>query len=73
MSAHILNFHDTVLLATSFQSFLFIFLILLVKHEKHISDYFLVGFFVAQIIIPMHVLVNYNPDCLLYTSPSPRD
>jgi len=60
MSAHILNFHDTVLLATGFQSLLFIFLILLVKHERHISDYFLIGFFIAQIAIPMHVLVNYN-------------
>lgn len=60
MSAYILNFHDTVLLATGFQSLLFIFLILLVKHERHISDYFLIGFFIAQIAIPMHVLVNYN-------------
>lgn len=60
MSAHILNFHDTVLLATGFQSLLFIFLILLVKHDRHISDYFLIGFFIAQIAIPMHVLVNYN-------------
>ena len=60
MSAHILNFHDTVLLATGFQSLLFIFLILWVKHERHISDYFLIGFFIAQIAIPLHLLVNYN-------------
>jgi len=62
MSAHILNFHDTILLATGFQSLLFIFLILLVKHERHISDYFLIGFFVAQISIPIHLLVNYNDE-----------
>lgn len=62
MSAHILNFHDTVLLATGFQSLLFIFLILLVKHERHASDYFLIGFFLAQIAIPLHVLVNYNSE-----------
>ncbi|MFT6098961.1 MAG: AraC-like DNA-binding protein [Arenicella sp.] len=62
MSAYILNFHDTVLLATGFQSLLFILLILWVKHERHISDYFLIGFFVAQIAIPLHVLVNYNPE-----------
>lgn len=60
MSAHILNFHDTVLLATGFQSLLFIFLILYVKHERHISDYFLIGFFIAQIAISLHVLVNFN-------------
>ena len=65
MSAYILNFHDTVLLATAFQSLLFIFLILLVKHERHISDYFLIGFFIAQILIPLHVLVNYNPEIRL--------
>jgi len=65
MSAHILNFHDTVLLATAFQSLLFIFLILLVKHERHISDYFLIGFFAAQIVIPIHVLVNYNTEIRL--------
>jgi len=62
MSAHILNFHDTVLMATGFQSLLFIFLILLVKHERHISDYFLIGFFIAQIAIPMHLLVNFNSE-----------
>lgn len=62
MSAYILNFHDTVLLATGFQSLLFILLILWVKHERHISDYFLIGFFAAQIVIPLHVLVNYNPE-----------
>ncbi len=62
MSAHILNFHDTVLLATAFQSLLFIFLILLVKHERHVSDYFLIGFFAAQIVIPIHVLVNFNTE-----------
>ncbi len=62
MSDYIFNFHDTVLLATGFQSLLFIFLILLVKHERHISDYFLIGFFLAQIAIPIHVLVNYSAE-----------
>ena len=61
MSAYILNFHDTVLLATGFQCLLFIFLILFVKHEHHISDYLLMGFFIAQIIIALHVLANFNP------------
>lgn len=61
MSAYILNFHDTVLLATVFQCLLFIFLIWFVKHEHHISDYLLIGFFIAQIVIPLHVLANFNP------------
>lgn len=73
MSAYILNFHDTVLLATAFQCFLFIFLILTVKHERHISDHFLVGFFIAQIAIAIHLIVNYNPEIralTLVTSPN---
>lgn len=60
MSDYIFNFHDTVLLATAFQSLLFILLILLVKHERHISDFFLIGFFIAQISITIHILINYN-------------
>lgn len=60
MSDYIFNFHDTVLLATAFQSLLFILLILLVKHERHISDLFLIGFFIAQISITIHILVSYS-------------
>jgi AraC-like DNA-binding protein len=60
MSDYIFNFHDTVLLATAFQSLLFILLILLVKHERHISDLFLIGFFIAQISITIHILLNYS-------------
>lgn len=62
MSDYIFNFHDTVLLATAFQSLLFILLILLVKHERHISDLFLIGFFFAQISITVHILVNYSAE-----------
>ena len=60
MSDYIFNFHDTVLLATAFQSLLFILLILLVKHERHISDLFLIGFFFAQISITIHILLNFS-------------
>lgn len=60
MSAPIFNIHDTLLLATAFQSLLFVVLVLTVKHERQISDYFLVGFFLAQVAIPFHILVNYG-------------
>jgi len=60
MSDHLFNFHDTILLATGFQSAIFIVLILLVKHERCVSDFFLVGFFLAQIAIPVHTLITYN-------------
>ncbi|MBX2849002.1 MAG: helix-turn-helix domain-containing protein [Acidiferrobacterales bacterium] len=61
MSEYILNIHDTVLIATAFQCLLFIILMLTVKHDRRICDYFLVGFFIAQIAIAMHLLANYNP------------
>jgi len=60
MSDPIFNFHDTLLLATSFQSLMFVVLILFVKQERHLSDYFLVGFFLAQALIPIHILVNFG-------------
>ncbi|RBP48726.1 helix-turn-helix transcriptional regulator [Arenicella xantha] len=73
MSDPVFNIHDTLLLATAFQSMLFVLLILVVKHERHLSDYFLVGFFLAQVVIPMHILVNYGEafrEIALATSPS---
>ena len=60
MSDPVFNIHDTLLLATAFQSFLFVLLIMIAKHDHHISDYFLVGFFLAQIAIPAHILINYG-------------
>ena len=60
MSEAIFNFHDTVLLATAFQSFLFVLLLLIAKRDLHLSDYFLIGFFIAQIIIPIHLLISYG-------------
>ena len=60
MSEPLFNIHDTLLFATAFQSLLFVLLIMLAKHDHHISDYFLVGFFVAQIAITAHILVSYG-------------
>ena len=62
MSETVFNIHDTLLLATAFQSFMFVLLILIAKFEHHNSDYYLVGFFLAQMLIPLHVLINYGSD-----------
>lgn len=60
MSEPIFNIHDTLLLATAFQSFSFVLLILIAKRDPHVSDYFLIGFFLAQTIIPIHLLIIYG-------------
>ena len=60
MSETIFNFHDTVLIATAFQCFLFVLLMLVAKRDPHLSDYFLIGFFLAQVVIPIHLLISYG-------------
>ncbi|MFT5136904.1 MAG: AraC-like DNA-binding protein [Arenicella sp.] len=60
MSNTIFNIHDTLLLATSFQSLLFVFLLLGLKRDLHLSDLFLIGFFLAQAAIPIHLLISYG-------------
>jgi len=56
----IFNTHDIILLATIYQSILFALLIFLVKHQRQKSDYFLIGFLLAQAAIPLHLLINYG-------------
>lgn len=60
MSDTIFNFHDTLLLATSFQSLLFVLLLISLKRDLHLSDLFLIGFFIAQAAIPMHLLISFG-------------
>ena len=60
MSNAIFNFHDSLLLATTFQSLIFVFLIAVIKKDLHLSDYFLIGFFLAQAAIPVHLLILYG-------------
>ena len=60
MSDAIFNIHDTLLLATSFQSLLFVLLLMWLKRDLHLSDFFLIGFFLAQAAVPMHLLINYG-------------
>ena len=60
MSEAILNFHDAVILSITFQSLCFVILILVAKRDRHISDYFLAGFFLAQAAIPIHVIITYS-------------
>ena len=73
LSDPIFNFHDTLLLATAFQSFLFVLLISFAKRDHHLSDVFLIGFFLAQTAIPLHLLINFGDvvsDIILPVSPS---
>ena len=73
MSDAIFNFHDTLLLATSFQSLLFVLLLIGLKRDLHLSDLFLIGFFLAQTTIPIHLLVSYGEvfsDIALQKSPN---
>jgi len=62
VSEAIFNFHDTLLLATAFQSLLFVVLMSVGNRDPHLSDYFLVGFFIAQIAIPIHLLISYGEE-----------
>lgn len=73
MSDVIFNIHDTLLLATSFQSLLFVLLLIALKRDLHLSDFFLIGFFLAQTAIPIHLLVSYGEvfsDIALQQSPN---
>ena len=54
----IFNTHDIILLVTIYQSILFALLVWTIKHERHQSDYFLIGFLLTQAAIPLHLLVN---------------
>jgi len=56
----IFNTHDIVLLATIYQIILYVALMLVIKRERHQSDYFLIGFLLVQACIPFHILVNYG-------------
>ena len=60
MSEAIFNFHDAVLLSIIFQSLSFIVLILFAKRDRHKSDYFLSAFFLAQAMVPIHILITYG-------------
>jgi AraC-like DNA-binding protein len=60
VSEAIFNIHDTLLLATSFQSLLFVLLLMGLKRDLHLSDFFLIGFFLAQAAIPIHLLISYG-------------
>lgn len=60
LSQTIFNFHDTLLIATSLMSALFVLLISFGKRDHHFSDVFLIGFFLAQAAIPIHILINFG-------------
>lgn len=58
----IFNTHDIVLLATIYQCVLFAMLLFVVRHQRRMADYFLIGFLLTQAAIPLHILVNYGAE-----------
>lgn len=56
----IFNTHDIILLATIYQSILFALLIFVTKQDRKRSDFFLIGFLLAQAAIPLHILINFG-------------
>ena len=61
MENTIFNFHDIILLTTTYQSILFAVLIFAIKHDRK-SDFFLIGFLLTQAAIPLHILINYGEE-----------
>ena len=59
MSDQVFNIHDIILVVTGYLCLLFVLLIS-AKRDRHISDYFLIAFFLAQTAIPLHILINYS-------------
>ncbi len=73
LSEPIFNIYDTFLLAAAFMSALFVLLILFTKNQHRLSSYFLAGFFLTQVGIPIHLLIQYGEafrPLVLETSPN---
>ena len=60
MDRLLFNFHDIVLLMTTYQCTLFGLLLLVLRRENRLSNTLLAGFLFTQAAIPMDLLVNYG-------------
>jgi len=58
----IFNTHDVVLLMTAYQCILFALLLLTVKREKHLSNWFLAFFLLQQAAIPLDILISFGAE-----------
>ena len=60
MDLVLFNFHDVVLLMTTYQCTLFALLLVFLRREPHSSNLLLAGFLVTQAAIPLDILINYG-------------
>jgi AraC-like DNA-binding protein len=58
----IFNTHDVVLLMTAYQCVLFAILLLTVKREKPVSNFFLAFFLLQQAAIPLDILISFGAE-----------
>lgn len=60
MNTLLFNFHDLVLVGTTFQCILFALLLLLNPNKNRISQVLLACFLLTQALIPMDILINFG-------------
>ena len=58
----IFNTHDVVLLMTAYQCILFAILLLTIKREKPLSNFFLAFFLLQQAAIPLDILISFGAE-----------
>jgi AraC-like DNA-binding protein len=58
----IFNTHDVVLLMTAYQCILFAILLLTIKREKFLSNFFLAFFLLQQAAIPLDILISFGAE-----------
>lgn len=58
----IFNTHDVVLLMTAYQCVLFAILLLTIKREKPVSNFFLAFFLLQQAAIPLDILISFGAE-----------
>ncbi len=60
MDILLFNFHDVVLMMTTYQCTLFALLLLCIHHENRQSNIILAGFLLTQALIPMDILISFG-------------
>ncbi|AWF80474.1 AraC family transcriptional regulator [Microbulbifer sp. A4B17] len=60
MDALLFNFHDIVLIMTSYQCALFALLLLVIRRERRFSNTLLALFLFSQAAIPLDILINFG-------------
>lgn len=60
MDLLLFNFHDVILIMTTYQCALFALLLLVVRRENRLSHVLLAGFLLTQAAIPMDILISFG-------------